>query len=116
MKESLRKEILARDGQCRICEGEKYLQVHHFADIVEHQWLSAYVTEVPDLLVTLCRKCHGRLHGKGGGKKKWEIRRKLILLLFGKDIGPCERHRWVHIDGKTRCENCKLEKDKEKPK
>lgn len=106
MNRKLQGEIIARDKECRICGAEKFLTVHHFNDFVDKKWLSAYVTEIPELLITLCRSCHGHLHGKGGGRKKWDTRRALILELCKVDIGPCERHQWICPGEITYCRNC----------
>jgi 5-methylcytosine-specific restriction endonuclease McrA len=56
-----RKAILARDGfACRECGARGYLHAHHLAGFMDR----------PDLRfdlengITLCRKCHGAIHGK----------------------------------------------------
>jgi len=107
MNEKLRKEILARDGKCRLCDSVRRLDVHHIRDIIG----DAYETEIPDLLIVLCRKCHQELH-HSTGRRKWAIRRKL-LLLYGMDIGFCGLPRWVRTSmGTTECEYCGVEKSK----
>lgn len=105
MNRKLQREIIDRDKKCILCESEKYLHVHHINEIVNGEYLSAYVTEIPDLLVTLCRSCHGHMHGKGGGRGKWDYRRRLIQKVFNVDIG-CGVHRYMLIDGEVKCKYC----------
>lgn len=50
---------LQRDGACLLCGGTRNLSVHHtlpVLDAPEHAFDPAY-------LVTLCRRCHGRVDG-----------------------------------------------------
>lgn len=100
--------VLDRDGhKCRLCPSEKFLQVHHFNDIVPGTgWVSAYETHADKDMVTLCRKCHGVFNRRGRSRKRWEYRRRLTLSMYGVDIGTCEVHRWVHENGITHCAFC----------
>jgi 5-methylcytosine-specific restriction endonuclease McrA len=62
---SFRKDILERDGhKCRICGGEKELQVHHrqyHRYICSGEWLKPWEYH-PVFLVTLCGTCHRQGH------------------------------------------------------
>jgi 5-methylcytosine-specific restriction endonuclease McrA len=53
----LRREILERDGwRCQCCGSCKNLDVHHM------RRRSALGDDAETNLITLCRKCHRRLH------------------------------------------------------
>lgn len=53
-----RKQALARAGhRCQLCNGRERLEVHH-------RTYDRRGAERPDDLVTLCRSCHARHHGK----------------------------------------------------
>lgn len=61
--EAKRKEILERDGRrCTVCGTAKNLEVHHLT--YDH-----FGDELPEELVTLCRKCHEKLHEKDIAEK-----------------------------------------------
>ena len=72
--------IRDRDGnQCRLCHREpepgRHLDVHHI-DYVKHNLR-------PSNLITLCRWCHGRMHGRQTQRRYWKGR--LSSLLRGLD-------------------------------
>lgn len=100
MKESLRREIKDRDKVCRLCGSDKRLDVHHVRDVIG----DAYQTEVKELLITLCRNCHSRIH-HCTGQNKHEMRAHL-LQLFNVKLGPCAVHRYGLVNGETVCLRC----------
>ena len=62
-----RAEILARDSElCMICAGSEDLQVHHrqYHFIKEQQGFKVPWDYEDRLLITLCKNCHNRGHGK----------------------------------------------------
>ncbi len=110
MNEAKRKCVLDRDGhRCKLGphEDDTYrLDVHHFLDIVPGLgFVNAYDQEDEKDLVTLCRRCHGTLKTGGRSRRRWELRRRLTLIMYKIDIGPCEIHRWQFLNGATRCVN-----------
>ena len=55
----LRGVILIRDGhRCRICGSEEYLHIHHRD--------GDPTNDRPDNLITLCERCHSRIHAQNG--------------------------------------------------
>jgi 5-methylcytosine-specific restriction endonuclease McrA len=55
--QQLRKQILQRDGwRCQSCGAMSNLEVHHM------QYRSHSGEEVEDNLISLCTRCHVRLH------------------------------------------------------
>ena len=62
-----RTEILERDGykcaECRIVFPPKNLDIHHIDGEGRH---SDYPNNHEDNLETMCKQCHGSLHGKEG--------------------------------------------------
>src|SRR4030042_5391653 len=112
MNKEKRIRILDRDGhRCKLGPHEddtKRLDVHHFHDLVPGMgYVNAYDKEDEQDLVTLCRACHGALKTAGRSRKRWSLRRKLTLIMYGIEIGPCQMHTFVHArDGVTRCMYC----------
>lgn len=59
--------------QCIYCENENDLTLHHLdgrGRNYENQGLKANNNK--NNLILICRKCHGRIHGKEGAKKRWK--------------------------------------------
>lgn len=55
----LREIILARDEhRCRLCGAEEYLHIHHRDNDPTN--------DSPENLVTLCERCHSRVHAHNG--------------------------------------------------
>jgi 5-methylcytosine-specific restriction endonuclease McrA len=55
----LQRQVLARDSwRCQNCGRESYLQVHHL------QFRSSLGADILDNLITLCVKCHDKLHDR----------------------------------------------------
>jgi 5-methylcytosine-specific restriction endonuclease McrA len=73
----LRPEIRKRDGyQCRVCgmtteQHGSELPVHHIDFERTHN--------VESNLITLCKWCHGKMHGRPASRAAWQ--RRLLLLL-----------------------------------
>ncbi|KAF1076418.1 HNH endonuclease [Methanogenium sp. MK-MG] len=55
----LRQVILARDEhRCRLCGAEEYLHIHHRD--------GDRTNDAPENLITLCERCHSRVHARRG--------------------------------------------------
>jgi 5-methylcytosine-specific restriction endonuclease McrA len=55
----LREVILARDShRCRLCGADAYLHIHHQD--------GDRTNDAPENLITLCERCHSRVHARKG--------------------------------------------------
>ena len=53
-----RRAIYERDGwRCALCDGTRYIQIHHVVARGEHG------SNAPSNLITLCATCHAHIHG-----------------------------------------------------
>ncbi|WP_083475408.1 HNH endonuclease [Methanogenium cariaci] len=65
----LRKDILARDEhRCRLCGAEEYLHVHHRDSDRTND-------APPQNLITLCERCHSRVHAHRSSQGESQERR-----------------------------------------
>jgi 5-methylcytosine-specific restriction endonuclease McrA len=67
---ALRERAIERDGRrCRLCNGQRELQVHHRTyERIGHERL--------DDLTTLCRRCHKRYHAEPAAPKRRPNRKR----------------------------------------
>lgn len=78
-KDTLRKYALKRDSfTCQECGATDNLQVHHIKPKKYHPELSNNL----DNLITLCKNCHLKAHGKGGKKYKKTFSLPLKIALY----------------------------------
>ncbi len=64
--------VMRRDKyQCKSCGSRDNIEVHHKGGIVESKWLSkkGHANE-KDNIVTICDKCHNRIHEKAKAEGK----------------------------------------------
>lgn len=63
---AMRQRVMLRDGACRLCGTTRSLTVHHVRPAADD---GAGALDM-DNLVTLCRRCHGRVDGPKAAKHK----------------------------------------------
>ena len=84
-KDTLRKYALKRDNYtCQECGATENLQVHHIKAKKFHPELTYDL----DNLITLCKKCHLKAHGKGFKKykKTFSLPVKIAIYIRQKSI------------------------------
>jgi len=81
--------VIARDnGVCRVCSSHLFdaPDVHHTVELSEANCRDPAVSLNPALLITVCRDCHNRGHGKlaAGGAVKVGIVGEDLEIDYGK--------------------------------
>jgi hypothetical protein len=85
--QSIRQSILSRDGhKCAKCSNTKNLHVHHIR-------YTSWGDELPEDLVTLCKKCHDKEHGYSD-EPLWS-KKVLELEKYGTKMNPPVRLSWL---------------------
>ena len=82
LNDDIRRPILERDKhKCRFCGSEKNLDIHHIdGDSYDKKGLRA--NNDPDNLITLCHKCHAKLHAQQKKPSQEVARRNENILKY----------------------------------
>jgi len=60
----VRRIIIARDRECKMCGSKLYLEVHHLKYYVNGESIRGKELNHLDCLVLLCANCHKNIHKK----------------------------------------------------
>jgi 5-methylcytosine-specific restriction endonuclease McrA len=62
-----RKKVFKRDSyKCVLCDSDSFLNAHHIVPFSENKTLALCICNG----ITLCEKCHGKIHGKDFSKRR----------------------------------------------